>query len=64
MTSAAVHPRISVSVVSRWPVARTLDFLSGLGVGAISLTTARLGDPPDEVIDLVVDAHFAMFADR
>lgn len=55
MTQTAAHPRISVSVVSamRWPVARTLDFLSGLGVAAVSLTMARLGNPPDEVIDLI-----------
>ncbi|HUD28148.1 MAG TPA: TIM barrel protein [Novosphingobium sp.] len=55
MSIAPVHPRLSVSVVcaARWPLERTLDLLRRLGVGAVSLTLARLGDTPDEAIALV-----------
>ncbi|MCJ2177067.1 sugar phosphate isomerase/epimerase family protein [Novosphingobium album (ex Hu et al. 2023)] len=37
----------------RWPIGQSLEFLARLGVGAVSLTMARLGDPPDEAIALV-----------
>lgn len=62
MSAAAVHPSVSVSVVSamRWPVARTLDFLSRLGVGAISLTMARLGDSADETMTAIRESGMAV----
>lgn len=46
MTVPAAHPRVSVSLVCamRWPLERTLAVLGPLGVGAVSLTTARLGE--------------------
>lgn len=51
----SVHPRVSVSVVSaaRWSLERTFDLLRSLGVGAVSLTLARLGDPLDDAAALV-----------
>lgn len=55
MSAIAAHPRVSVSLVSamRWPLAQSLDYLIRLGVGAVSLTVARLGNRPDEAIALV-----------
>ena len=55
MSTSQAHPRVSVSLVSamRWPLEQTLDLFSHLGVGAISLTLARLGEPADEAIATV-----------
>lgn len=62
MSIPPVHPRLSVSVVcaARWPLGRTLGLLQGLGVGAVSLTMARLGEPMDDAIALVRESGLSV----
>lgn len=48
MTAQAIHPRVSVNLVSgwQWTLDQHLDFLDGIGVGAISVTPTHLGERP------------------
>lgn len=58
----SVHPRISVSVVSamHWPLPQMLDLLAELGVSAVSLTMARLGEAPEAAATLVRESGLAV----
>jgi sugar phosphate isomerase/epimerase len=62
MSITPVHPRLSVSVVcaARWPLERTLGLLQRLGVGAVSLTLARLGERSEDAIALVRESGLSV----
>lgn len=58
----AFHPRISVSLVSagRMPLVESLGLVRELGTGAISLTTAQLGDDPARAIAAIRESGLAV----
>lgn len=62
MSVTRAHSRVSVSLVSamHWRLDQALDLLSGLGMDAISLTLARLGQPPDQAIAAVRNSGMAV----
>lgn len=57
-----VHPRVSVSLVcaARLPLADALDLFTQLGIGAVSLTHARLGDNREVALERVRQSGMAV----
>jgi len=58
MASGAIHPRVSINLVSgwTWSLAEHLAFLRELGSPAISVTSGHLGERPDEAVAAIRQA--------
>lgn len=57
MTTTAIHPRVSVNLVSgwQWTLDQHLAFLGTIGATAISVTPTHVGDRPAEALAAIRD---------